>query len=129
MGRHVLPLSAGLAVAAPLIDRPLAPPGPAAPNPSSVNTRGSDGVRGNRGGRRGSPLDASRGTELDPTGGDSPQCRSGTFKNRRRWCLSRESNCVLYIWGVDAGVAVHFGIQSIVRPCFAAAWRTADGQI
>lgn len=38
MGRHVLPLSAGLAVAALLIYPPLAPAGPpAAHDPSSVN--------------------------------------------------------------------------------------------
>jgi len=43
MGRQVLPLSAGLAVAALLIYRPLAPPGPpAAPDPSGVMTHGSD---------------------------------------------------------------------------------------
>jgi hypothetical protein len=67
MGRHVLPLSAGLAAAALLSYRPLASPGPpAVPDPSWVKTRGSDVARGNRGGRRRSQLDAGRGTELYP---------------------------------------------------------------
>jgi len=115
MGRHVLPLSAGPAVAALLIYRPLAPP--AAPDPSSVKTRGRRRARGNRGGCRGFQLDASRGTELYPTGGDSPRGpgrlhadrpgrQPGTLAPARRaardgspgssWCLLRASNCALY---------------------------------
>jgi hypothetical protein len=71
MGRHVLPLSARLAVAALLIDRTLAPP--AAPDPSSVKTHGRRRARGNPGGGPGSQLDASLGTGLYSTGGDSPR--------------------------------------------------------
>jgi hypothetical protein len=62
MGRHVLPVSRGLSVAALVISRPLAPTGPpAARERSWVKTIGPQLARRNRGGRRGPQLDPAAG--------------------------------------------------------------------
>jgi hypothetical protein len=139
MGRYVLPQSAGPAVAALPIYRPLAPA--AAPDPSSVKTRGRRRARRNRRGCARSRLDASRGAKVCSSGGyssrgpgrlhaDRPGRKPGTLATAQT--AARDGSPGSCKGGsVRPPHAAADPDRTLVncRAMFAAAWRTADAQI